>query len=344
MELIKRKVPGNSDLRWCFDVIDGQLDQMSRILEDLLDVSRITRGKLELRISSIDLVAVVQSALQTSRPLIESNCHEMTVELPKTPVWVDGDAARLSQVVANLLNNAAKYTDPGGRIGLTLHPEDACAVIRVSDNGHGISAEILPHIFDMFTQGEAKAASGLGVGLALAKSLVELHGGKLEATSAGRQQGSEFIIRLPMLASHDQPAPTVLANGAATRPPHPLRILVVDDNREQAATLGALLTFQGHDVRVAGDSVTALQIATEFVPQVGLIDIGMPDIDGCELARRLRAIPNLRRAVLIAQTGWGREADRLRTEDAGFSHHLVKPLNHGVLEDLLWQIGASSES
>ena len=344
VELIKRKVPVNSDLRWCFDVIDGQLEQISRILEDLLDVSRITRGKLELRINKIDLVPVVHSALQTSRPVIESNGHELTVDLPDAPIWVDGDAARLSQVVANLLNNAAKYTDAGGRIGLAVRSSDAGAEIHVTDNGHGISAQMLPRIFDMFTQGEAKAPSGLGVGLALAKSLVELHGGTLEAKSAGLRQGSEFTIRLPTSVSQHPPVPADTSHGPDARPPHPLRILVVDDNREQAATLGALLTLHGHEVRVAGDSVTALMIAAEFVPQVGLIDIGMPDMDGCELARRLRAIPSLRRAVLIAQTGWGRETDRLRTADAGFSHHLVKPLNHAALEGLLWQIGANAIS
>ena len=340
VELIKRKVPGNSDLRWCFDVIDGQLGQMSRILEDLLDVSRITRGKLELRVDTIDIVPVVYSALQTSRPLIDANRHELIVELPGSPICVKGDAARLSQVVANILNNAAKYTSPGGRIELRVQESGASAEICVSDNGQGISAQMLPNIFDMFTQGEAKAPSGLGVGLALAKSLVELHGGKLDAQSAGREQGSQFTIRLPMPHAQDRPATAAIANGTTARPLFPLRILVVDDNREQAATLGALLTFQGHDVRVAGDSLTALNIAAEFVPQVGLIDIGMPDIDGCELARRLRALPSVRRAVLIAQTGWGREADRLRTEEAGFSHHLVKPLNHMVLEELLWEIGA----
>ena len=337
--LIKRKAPVNATLRWCLEVIDGQLGQMSRILEDLVDVSRITRGKLELRLAATDLVPVVQSAIETSRPLIESNRHELTVDLPEAPIWLAGDAARLSQVVANLLNNAAKYTEPGGRIGLSVKASSAGAEIRVTDNGHGISAEMLPRIFDMFTQGEAKAPSGLGVGLTLAKSLVEMHGGRLEARSAGRGQGSEFVIQLPTTAAQDTPMSAGPGAGAAARPPRRLRILVVDDNGEQAATLGALLTSQGHEVRVAGDSFSALEMIADFVPEVGLIDIGMLEMDGCELARRMRTDGRLRDTVLIAQTGWGRESDRLRTEAAGFNHHLVKPINHALLESILVEIG-----
>lgn len=339
--LLRRWLPADdANLRWCVEVIEGQLNNMSRMLEDLLDVSRITRGNLELRRQPTELLAVLQQGIETSQPLIDSYEHKLIAEIPDQPIWVDVDATRLSQVIANLLNNAAKYTDPGGRIELGVKLNDERAEIHVADNGQGISAELLPKIFDLFAQGDTHERSGLGIGLTVCKSLVEMHGGSLEVRSAGPKQGSEFIVYLPAIAAPASNLAAAPDNGAAALTPvRAVRMLVVDDNREQAATLGALLTSHGHDVRIAADGMTAMKIAREFVPEVALIDIGMPEMDGCELARRLRALPQLREMTLVAQTGWGRADDRQRTQAAGFNHHLVKPLNPSVLEGLLWQIG-----
>lgn len=334
--LLRRLLPADSKLRWCIDVIEGQLGNMSRMLEDLLDVSRITRNRLELRKASIELVPVLRQAIETSRPVIDNHEHRLVCTFPEPPIWLDGDAARLSQVVANLLNNAAKYTERGGRIELYVTPAGDQVEIHVADNGHGIAAEMLPKIFDLFIQGDSRERGGLGIGLTVCKRIIEMHGGTLEARSAGLDRGSEFIVYLPALAA----PPTVLLNGTgAALAARPMRILVVDDNREQAATLGALLTDQGHDVRLAADGAAALEMIEHFVPDLGLIDIGMPGMDGCELARRLRALPELSNVVLVAQSGWGRADDRQRTQAAGFDHHLVKPLNHRALESLLAEIG-----
>jgi PAS domain S-box-containing protein len=327
------------------DMMERQVRQMARLVDDLLDVSRIGRGKIELRRERLDLAAVVQSALETSRPLIEAGKHELTVSLPNQPVYVTGDQTRLSQVLANLLNNAAKYTTDGGHVWLTARLEGDEAVVRVRDNGAGILAEMLPHVFEMFTQAGRlldRSDGGLGIGLTLVRRLVELHGGTVEAISAGAGRGSEFIVRLPSAANapdgppqkrHGQEAEEVFGSP-------PRRILVVDDNLDSAESLATLLQFSGHEVRVAHDGPGALAAAKQFLPDVVLLDIGMPGMSGYQVARRLREEPALRHMTLVAQTGWGQEEDRRRAKDAGFDHHLVKPVVLRELHELIARLPA----
>ncbi len=319
-------------------MMERQLQQMVRLVDDLLDVSRITRNRLELRRERIEFAAVIQSAIETSRPLIEQGRHKLTVHLPTDGVYLDGDAVRLAQVFSNLLNNSAKYTEPGGDISLTAQVDDGQVVVRVADTGIGIPAESLPQVFEMFSQVERnlnRAQGGLGIGLTLVRRLVEMHGGSVEAHSAGPEKGSEFVVRLPTVAPapaeaapRDEPAPA--AEAAA-----PSRVLVVDDNLDAAKSLAALLKMQGHEVRVAYDGRSALELAAGFLPQFVLLDIGMPGMDGYEVARRLRTIPNLQRARLAALTGWGQPEDRRRSAEAGFDYHLVKPVEPQRLQELL---------
>jgi signal transduction histidine kinase/CheY-like chemotaxis protein len=321
-------------------MMQRQVRYLVRLVDDLLEVSRITRGKLQLRKERVELTQVIEDALETSRPLIESAGHQLVVTLPPDPILLDADPIRLAQVLANLLNNAAKYTDPGGRIGLTSEREGSEVVVRVRDNGIGIPAEMLPRIFDLFTQVDllsGRAQGGLGIGLTVVRSLVQLHGGSVFAYSAGPGQGSEFTLRLPIAREPRQgpraeKAPEARSHvGALSRG----RVLIVDDNRDAAESLGILLNIMGSEVRVVYDGASALEAMSGFQPAVVLLDLGMPGMDGFQVARRVRQQPVLKEVTLIALTGWGQEEDRRRCREVGFDHHLVKPVDIEALEALL---------
>jgi PAS domain S-box-containing protein len=327
------------------DMMERQVQHLVRLIDDLMDVSRIARGKVQLRKERLDLTAIVQSAIEVSRPHIEAARHQFTVVLGSGPVYVQADGARLVQVVTNLLNNATKYTEPGGHIWLTLAREGADAIVRVRDTGIGIPAAMLPEVFGMFVQVSSsvgRSQGGLGIGLTLVQALVEMHGGSVEAHSAGSGQGSEFIVRLPVAlegrASADQELP--VPEDRPSDRSSALRLLVVDDNRESANSLGLLMKLAGHDVRVAYDGPSALESARTFQPHVLLQDIKMPGMSGYEVARLVRAQPATRNVLLIALTGYGREEDRRRCLEAGFDHHLVKPVDLCALEKLLASLGS----
>jgi PAS domain S-box-containing protein len=317
-------------------IIGRQVEHMGRLLDDLLDVSRITRGTLILRRASVDLAAVVAAAQESARPLIESRGHTLAVELPKEPVRLVADPVRLAQVFANLLINAAKYTDSGGRIELQARREGGELAVVIRDNGIGISAEMMPRMFTLFAQASPaleRSEGGLGIGLSLARGLVELHGGAVSAYSGGLGQGSEFVVRLPIGDPGD-------STDAESRPPtragaRPLRLLVADDNRDSAETCAALLEASGHEVTVAHTGREAFDLACQLQPDALLLDIGMPELNGYQLAQQIRGTGWGRRAVLIAITGWGQEQDKQRALAAGFDRHLTKPVDPYDLEMLL---------
>jgi len=318
-----------AQLRWSSSVVERQVQHMALLLDDLLDVSRITRGKLELRKEPLLLSKAVEAAVETVRPAIDARRHVLTVELPDAPVSFMGDPLRLAQVLSNLLSNAAKYTDAGGHIRLSAQVEGDELLVRVRDNGIGVSADALPKLFTMFTQVKSaleRSEGGLGIGLALAKGLVELHGGRISAHSAGLGQGTEFMVRLPLAAAAvslpSMDAPSVPFAAGAGR-----RVLVVDDNRDAADSLAMLLSMHGYSVEVAGDGSMALERAADFQPDIMLLDIGMPGLNGYELARRIRQQPWGGATRLAAITGWGQAEDKARARAAGFDHHLTKPVD-----------------
>jgi PAS domain S-box-containing protein len=335
VEIMRRGGPVDGSVAWARDVIARQLGQLTRLVDDLLDVSRITRGKITLLLTPVEFTSVVAQAVETSRPLIDSRGHELTVHVPPAPVWIRGDAVRLGQVLSNLLNNAAKYTADGGRIELTVEHRDAQVTVTVADNGYGLSAEMLERVFDIFSQFESRdhTQRGLGIGLTLVKRLVEMHGGDVEARSAGRGQGCAFIVRLPALEIQAAQA-TVALPGATGPPLVRRRILVVDDNVDAADTLSRILRLQDQEVCVAHDGQAALQMADAMQPEIVFLDLELPKMNGLEVARRLRTGP-LRQLLLVATTGFGQEEDRRRTAEAGFDHHLVKPIDAQVLHSLL---------
>jgi PAS domain S-box-containing protein len=324
-------------LGWCRDVIERQVTQMSRLLEDLLDVSRLTRNKVELRRDRIDVRQAIDHALETTQPLLESQGHRLLLDLPEQPIMLHGDLMRLTQVFANLLNNAAKYTDPGGEIALQVRAEGDHVRVSVRDSGIGIEAQQLPRVFDMFAQlapALERAGGGLGIGLALSRGLVELHGGSMEARSEGIGRGSEFVVRLPIVPAAEpadaEPAAQPAAPASPALPPR--RLLVADDNVDAASSLAVLLSLHGQEVRTAFGGLEALRLAEEWQPDAAVLDIGMQDMNGYELCRRLRAQDWGRKLLLIACTGWGQDTDRELARSAGFDHHLVKPVDP---EDLL---------
>jgi PAS domain S-box-containing protein len=327
-----------SSLSWARTVLERQVSHLTRLVDDLLDVSRIAVGKITLQRKPIDVAQVVIAAVEASRPLIDSRGHNLTVLMPQEPLAIEGDLTRLAQALTNLLNNAAKYTPPAGEIRLTVEREEGGRVaIRVRDTGVGITADLLPKIFDLFTQGERaldRSEGGLGIGLTLAQRLIKLHGGSLEALSEGPGQGSEFVVHLPLAAV---PATSSRSGSRAAqrRPAGSRRILVVDDNRDAAESLETLLQLWGHETRSAHDGPQALAVAAEFWPEIVLLDIGLPGMDGYEVARQMRALPGGERALIVAVTGYGRSSDRLKSQEAGFDHHLVKPVQPEVLHELI---------
>jgi CheY-like chemotaxis protein len=316
--------------------MERQIGHMVRLVDDLMEVSRITRGKIELRNEHIELATVLDTAIETSRPLIDGARLELEVALPSEKLYLHADPVRLAQVFANLLNNAAKFTDPGGRISIVARREHKTTVVSVSDSGIGISAEALPAIFNMFMQADSSAQrrhSGLGIGLTIARSLVEMHGGRITARSEGPGKGSQFIVRLPLADATDAQKHSVKL---ATRPLEGApRVLVVDDNRDAADSMGTLLQMLGATVKVVHTGRAALQAIDTFKPAIVFLDLGMPEIDGYEIARSVRSRAELHDVTLIAVTGWGQEKDRNRTHAAGFDHHLVKPANVDQLKTML---------
>ncbi len=316
-------------------IIERQVGQLKHLVDDLLEVSRITTGRVHLRQERLDLRGIVERAMETARPVIEQRQHEVTLALPSEPTWLYADAARMEQVAVNLLTNAAKYTDAGGHIWLTVQQEGDAAVLRVRDTGTGIAPELLPRIFDLFTQADRsldRAQGGLGIGLSLVQRLVDLHGGTVEVSSVFGK-GSEFVVRLPVMQA-PLPPPPATAEAAALPGTH-CRVLVVDDSVDAARLWVMLLEEAGHEVRMAHDGPTALQAAIEYRPDAVLMDIGLPRLNGFEVAKRIRQQSTLEHVVLIAITGYGHDTDRQRSQDAGFDHHLVKPADFGKVQDIL---------
>jgi CheY-like chemotaxis protein len=311
---------------------------MARLLDDLLDVSRFTRGNVQLHTVPVELSSVLRQAVETSSPLIEAGGHELTVSLPEGPVWLEGDPTRLAQVVANLLNNAAKYTDRGGRIALAAEREGDEALVRVRDNGIGLAAEMLPRVFDLFAQEDRsldRSQGGLGIGLTLVQSLVRLHGGSIHVQSPGPGLGSEFTVRLPAPRARSAPTRHEGASASAILPTPFLRVLVVDDSQDSARSLARVLTLWGHEVRVAHNGPEAIELTTSAPFDVILLDIGLPGMSGYQVAEHLRARAATPAPVLIALTGYGQEGDLARSRSVGFDHHLVKPVSLEQLRDVL---------
>ena len=347
LEVMKRADLSPAQREQTRDMMERQVQVMARLVEDLLDVSRITRGKIELRRAPVELGMVVARAVETARPMIDARKHALTVEVPSESLRVEGDLVRLAQVVANLLNNASKYMEPGGRIALTARREGGDAVLRVRDAGIGIAPDVLPRVFDLFVQADhphLQAQGGLGIGLTLVRRLVEMHGGTVGASSAGVGRGSEFLIRLPALppepARRPDPAITGRDGKGAVQ-----RVFLVDDNVDAANSLALLLRVWGHEVRVVHSAAQALAAAGEFRPDVALLDIGMPEMNGYEIARLLHARDDLKGTAFVALTGYGQEGDRQRSVEEGFRAHLVKPVDPDVLRELLTtlQDGASPQ-
>ena len=341
LQALRLKDPTDPDLRWTRDVIDRQVRQMTRLVDDLLDVARITSGRIGLRTERVEAAAIVQAAVEAARPLIESSGHTLEVAWPPSPLWLDADPTRLTQVLLNLLNNAAKYTPRGGRIELRVHAEGGDALLSVRDSGIGLAPEHLQTVFGMFSQvapALERSQGGLGIGLALARGLVELHGGRIEAASAGVGQGSEFTVRLPLAlgGAAGSSEPERLQADAAPA----LRVLVVDDNRDAAETLAMVLHLSGHEVLQAHDGPAALASVARFRPDLVLLDIGMPGMNGYEVAHRLRQMPDTATTVLAALTGWGQREDKQRALAAGFDHHLTKPVDGEQLDAVLRATGS----
>jgi CheY-like chemotaxis protein/nitrogen-specific signal transduction histidine kinase len=337
-QVLKLLGPVDARQQWAREIIERQTQHLTRLVDDLLDVSRITRGKVKLAREPLDLAVILHRAAEVSRPLIDARRHRLTVAVPPEPVRLEGDLTRLVQVVGNLLNNAAKYTDEGGHIRLEAAREGREAVIRVRDNGMGLPADLLPHVFDLFSQADRsldRSQGGLGIGLTLVRRLVEMHGGRVEARSDGPGQGSEFIVRLPAETSSVAPSPGAAAGDSARPASGGLKVLVVEDNVDSAKMMSFMLELGGHQVRMAHDGAEALEAARAFGPHAVLCDIGLPGMNGYEVAARLRQQPDFQQTPLIALTGYGEEEARRRSKEAGFDYHLVKPVEPDALGALL---------
>ena len=323
-------------------LIDRQVRQLTRLVDDLLDVCRITRGKIQLRKKPVELKVVLDNAVQACRPLLTSHKHELTMSLPPDPIWLDADQTRMEQVVVNMLNNSAKYSQDGGRITIEAGREREEVVLRIRDTGMGIAPELLPHIFELFTQADRtldRSQGGLGIGLTLVRKLVELHDGRVEAYSEGVGKGSEFVVRVPVLKE----LPRSAAPESTLQAPRPsenaLRVLIVEDEADSAEALEMILTMMGHQVQTAHSGMAALQAAKDHRPDVILLDIGLPGLNGYQVAERLRETPDaMKHVVLVAMTGYGQPEDRQRAVRAGFDYHMVKPVDPRQLEQLLTQI------
>jgi PAS domain S-box-containing protein len=350
-ELMKSVAPDDFEFaKESWQVVERHAQQMQRLLNDLLDVSRFTRGKVQLRRQVVELSTVVRSAEEESRPLVHEKRHSLSLALPPEPIYLDADPARLTQVFANILNNAAKYTPAGGAISIDVAREGGDAVVRIRDSGIGLEPGMEKDVFGLFVQASRsidRSQGGLGIGLTLAKSLVEMHGGTVSAESEGRGKGSVFIVRLPVLRRTnlpDSPRAPDLHSSEALAPMRHRRVLIVDDNVDAARGLRTFMERQGHTVEVAYNGLLGLAKAEEFLPEVALLDIGLPEMDGYELARRLRLHSDLQDALLIAVTGYGQEVDNLRALEAGFDYHMVKPVNLDELRMIIsrWETQQTS--
>ncbi|TAN68144.1 MAG: response regulator [Methylobacter sp.] len=335
VQIMKAQSFTDPTLEWSIHVIDRQVSHIARLLDDLLDVARIMQDKIVLKLERFDFAEIVDSAVEASRPLIDMRAHELLIATPKTPLWVEGDHVRLTQVFTNILNNAAKYTEKGGKITLTVTLEDAWVVTKVRDTGIGMPAEILPLVFDLFTQAERsidRSQGGMGVGLTLVRRLVDMHKGVVTASSAGIGQGSEFTVRLPLSnAIPVSESPQAESTSSSSK----LRILVIDDYSDAAESLALMLQTKGYDAITAECGEQGVERAIDFRPQIVLLDIGLPDIDGYEVAKRLRKLPETQGAILIALTGYGQPEDHERSRASGFDYHLLKPVDTEALSALL---------
>jgi CheY-like chemotaxis protein/nitrogen-specific signal transduction histidine kinase len=332
VHILKEPLAGPSQRERVRALIERQVNTLARLVDDLMDVSRVTRGKIRLERSPTLLSDVVHQAVETTQPLIDSQGHRLEVQLPDEPLVVDGDLTRLGQVLGNLLSNAAKYTPPGGLLQVEVRREHDLGIIRVRDNGAGIGADMLPHIFDLFTQAERsldRSQGGLGIGLALTRKLVELHGGEVTAASEGEGKGSEFCVTLPLLLPNQRAA----ATDATPDPSRDAvrRVLIVEDNRDSADMLAMVLELAGHQVEAAHDGPTGLSLASRLQPDVVLLDIGLPGMSGYDVAREIRRDPKLARALLVAMTGYGQSGDKQRAVETGFDQHLTKPVDPETL-------------
>ena len=337
LELLKRSEANQAINQRARATMERQLSHMVRLVDDLLDLSRINSDKLQLQKQPVVLSEVVSQAVETVRPLIAESRHQLSIELPTEPLQLNADTVRLSQAFSNLLNNACKYTDPGGHIWLAAAHRHEHVVVSIRDNGRGIPNELSPKIFDMFTQADHTAErqhGGLGIGLALVKRLVEMHEGEVSAGANPAGQGSEFLVRLPLM-SIPEANESAITNSAPAQSGAPLRILVVDDNRDSAETLSLLLELMGNEMSVAYDGEEALTMANEIKPDVVLLDIGLPKMNGYEVARQIRQEPWGRNPILVAITGWGQTEDKDLSRESGFDHHLVKPVDHDHLLKLI---------
>lgn len=341
VEVLKLRAMHDTDLQLSRDVIDRQVKQMARLLDDLLDVSRISRNTLELRLEPVQLIDVLQLALETSRPVIEAGRHRLSLTIPDQPVTLNADAVRLAQVFSNLLNNSAKYTEPGGHIHLSAEHRDDHVHVSVKDNGIGIAPEMQSRVFDIFSQATSalqRSQGGLGIGLSLVKGLLELHGASIDVISEGLEKGCEFLVCLPLLRHEIAATPHMLLESSASTVKRACRILVVDDVRDNADTLGIMLKVLGNEVSLAYGGEEALRVAEELRPHIVLLDIGMPKVNGIEVARRILEQPWGQSIILVALTGWAREEDRERTKQAGFHYHLAKPVASATLLELIEKI------
>ena len=340
LHVLKKQDSPDPTLEWGHALIERQINHTARLLDDLLDVARIIQNKIRLKMERCDLTKIIMHAVEDCRPLIDARRHRLVVSVSNEPKWLEGDATRLEQIITNLLNNAAKYTEEGGKITLSAMRAGSSVLIRVEDTGVGIAPDLLTHVFDLFTQADrslAHSQGGLGLGLTLVRQLVEKHKGTVTASSDGIGQGSSFTVQLPLLPAAQPVHESIQA--ALFAPPASqfsmLRIMVVDDYVDAAESLAILLRMEGHEVRTAHCGLQAIELAQEFRPQVALLDIGLPGLNGYEVANRLRALPETQEAMLIALTGYGQNEDRSRSQIAGFNHHLLKPVNFVTLAELL---------
>jgi signal transduction histidine kinase/CheY-like chemotaxis protein len=323
------------------EMTERQVQHMVRLVDDLLDVSRIIRGRIELRIEPVDLASAIARGVETAQPMVDAQGQELIIAVPPEPLRIEGDPTRLAQVVSNLLHNAAKFSERSGRIWVTAERQGNEAVLRVRDEGAGIPAELLSRLFDLFAQGDRsleRSRGGLGIGLTVVRRLVELHGGTVTAHSAGPGKGSEFVVRLPGVLDASRPEPA-RASPPPAQAPVSRRVLVVDDNVDAAESVAMILRLSGHEVRLAYNGPDALQAAEESRPEAVLLDVGLPGMSGYEVARRLRQDPRFRETLLIAMTGYGQDADRRRSLEAGFDQHMVKPVDPDALEQILATLG-----
>jgi len=335
------KLRGGGELERERTVIERQVSHLTRLVDDLLDVSRIARGKIELKEELVEIAEVVAKAIEIATPLLDQRFHALEVDVPRR-LWVRGDSIRLNQVVSNLLTNAAKYTPPGGRITIRATEERGEIVIRVRDTGIGIAQDVLPHVFDLFVQERQaidRSQGGLGLGLTIVRNLVDQHRGTVSVQSDGPGTGSEFVVRLPQanvrVGREESARVEPVSEAMISVSDDALRILVVDDSVDGAEMLAAALSAKGYRTKVAFDALAALRIAADFRPAIAFLDIGLPVMDGYELAARLRGLPELKGIRLFALTGYGQESDRQKTRDAGFDHHFVKPIDLDAIEAVL---------